>query len=114
MRIGEFDLIYAHCSYCGIIGLFRRKLPLVVSLLASDQRSVNEGYDNISFRERIESLSGKFVARYADNIIVKSQEMAEWIPFCKNVQVIPNDVGFNNFKPMDKELELSKFDLPRK
>lgn len=113
LQNGGFDLIHAHYSYCGIVGMFQRRLPLVVSLMGSDVGSVKVESENISVRNRIESFSGKIVARFSDHVIVKSQEMAELIPFCKNIHVIPNGVDFYQFKPMDNELAKSKFDLPR-
>lgn len=108
-----FDLIHAHYSYCGIVGMFQSRLPLVVSLMGSDLGSDKVESEHISFRKRIESISGKFVARFSDHVIVKSREMAELIPFCKNIHVIPNGVDFYQFKPMDNESAKSKFDLPR-
>ncbi len=113
IRNGEFDLIHAHYSYCGIVGLFQRRLPLIVSLMGSDLGSILLGNVNYSLRSRIESFSGKFVARFSDFVIVKSEEMAGLIPFCKRKQVIPNGIDFSHFVPIDKELALSKFALPR-
>ena len=109
-----FDLIHAHYSYCGIVGMFQSRLPLVVSLMGSDLGSIKIESGHISVRNKLESFSGRFVARFSDHVIVKSQEMAELIPFCKNIYVIPNGVDFFQFKPIDSETAKSKFDLPRK
>jgi len=114
LRYEEFDLIHAHYSYCGIVGLFQNRIPLLVSLMGSDLGSIMVADEKKTIRNRIESFSGKFIARFSDYLIVKSQEMAELIPFSKNIKVIPNGVDFNHFKPIDKAMALSKFDLPRK
>jgi glycosyltransferase involved in cell wall biosynthesis len=81
--------------------------------MGCDLWSDPEGKDNNPTRNRIESFSGKFVARFSDFVIVKSQEMANLIPFTKELRVIPNGVDFNHFMPMDKESAISKFNLPK-
>lgn len=113
LRNNEFDLIHAHYSYCGMVGLFQNRLPLVVSLMGCDIWSDPGGKDNNPTRNRIEGFSGKFIARFSDYIIVKSQEMANLIPFKKKIRVVPNGVDFSHFMPMDKETAKSKFNLPR-
>jgi len=110
----HYDIIHAHYSFCGIVGRFQTKIPLVVSLMGSDLGPIPIENGQSFIRNRLERLSGKFIAYFSDLIIVKSQEMAEMLPKGKNIEVIPNGIDFKHFIPIEINHARMKFDLPKK
>lgn len=107
-----YDLIHAHYSLCGIVGLFQHQLPLVVSLMGSDLLPVPKEENRSLLKIKLEQYCGKLVAHFSDFVIVKSEEMANRIPFCRNIAVIPNGVDFKKFCPMNNDMAKTKFHLP--
>lgn len=95
----RYDIVHAHYSYCGWVGVLQRKVPVVVSFMGNDlfgvlnsrggQRIV--GYFNILF--------STLLVNFAEAVIVKSSRMKELIN-ADHVYVVPNGVDFELFRPM--------------
>jgi glycosyltransferase involved in cell wall biosynthesis len=97
---GNHDVIHAHYSLSGIIAcianycsnlVYRKKPPLIVSLMGSDVKQSN--VLNIFIK--------LFVRLLWSQTIVKSSEMYDSLGV-EGVHVIPNGVSLSDFKEMDK------------
>lgn len=99
----QYDLIHAHYSYCGWVGRFQKKIPLIVSLMGSDLL----GQPNINGKQTIRGymdiLITQVISRFASHIIVKSKRMANKLTIQSNVSVLPNGVDFQLFRPFDRD-----------
>jgi len=91
LNSNNFDVIHAHYSMSAFVASLAGAKPLVVSLMGSDVKS---GY----FFKLLIKLFNIFSW---SKIIVKSQDMKNSLGI-KNVEIIPNGVDFDRFKPMNQ------------
>lgn len=85
------DVVHAHYSFSGIIASLACAKPIIVSLMGSDVKAAS------SFKTII-----KLFSKFSWNsVIVKSQDMKISLGLA-NVEIIPNGVDTNKFKPLDK------------
>ncbi len=85
------DHIHAHYSFCGIVSSLATRKPVICSLMGSDVKSSGLWRLVIRF----------FVKRVWASTIVKSEDMKQSLGL-KCVNVIPNGVDMDLFKPMDR------------
>ena len=88
----KYDIIHAHYSLSGfIVSLANVKVPIVVSLMGSDvmSKSSNKYLINVFYKYTWNSL------------IVKSKSLSDKLQI-KMINIVPNGVNFNMFKPIDK------------
>ena len=90
---GQYDLAHAHYSLCGFVAGLAGCKPLVVSLMGSDV------YISGLFR----ALTRIFIKYKWTETIVKTGKMKELIGI-NRVQVIPNGVDIERFRPISKEI----------
>jgi glycosyltransferase involved in cell wall biosynthesis len=90
---GNYDLAHAHYSLCGFVAVLAGCKPLVVSLMGSDV------YISGLFR----TLTRLFIKYKWTETIVKTGKMKELIGI-NRVQVIPNGVDIERFRPIPKEI----------
>lgn len=95
------DLVHAHYGYSGAAAL-RVPLPLVVSFCGDDLLGRPEAGGLLSFKSKALIPLSKWVARKADGVIVKSDQMRRVIPDVRDVHVIPNGVDLDRFRPLDR------------
>lgn len=105
VRSGAYDLVHAHYSYSGVYPVLFHSLPLVVSFLGDD---VIVGHERLAgLKRRVRD----YVARRADAIIVKSQEMKHVLErsgrepgreSAPPIHVVPNGVDLERFAPLDR------------
>ncbi len=86
-RGAAYDVVHAHYGLSGFPAWFRVQSPLVLTLHGSDV--LGGGVD---------SLCSRLIWRFADRVIVVSEEMQKRIPGT----VIPCGVDLNIFKPYDR------------
>ena len=98
----QFDVFHAHYSYSGYVASLAGCKPLVISLLGSDVLASKS-------RKIIMKVFIKFFNW--PKIIVKSEEMKSILGLEK-VEVIPNGVNMDFFKPMPLEICRVKIDWP--
>lgn len=103
----KVDLIHAHFGYCGWLGLTGRllaaaRIPVVISYMGSDLLGspINEKGDLERFSP-VEIWCNKRMAKRYDQVIVKSQEMADIIASV-SCHIIPNGVDMSVFRPMER------------
>lgn len=103
----EADLIHAHFGYCGWLAKTAfpagRNIPLVMSFMGDDLLGTpyNQHGDLERF-SRLMVVANKRLACKADQVIVKSQEMAEVIAPTP-CTIIPNGVDVDAFHPTDRD-----------
>ena len=110
----DFDIIHAHYGLMGLLCLlsFVRK-PLVLSVMGSDAY----GSYNAKGRRILGSYLNMFLTQIAllgsDFIIVKSQNILNYVPYKNKTKIIPNGVDFKQFKELDKDECREKLDLDK-
>jgi glycosyltransferase involved in cell wall biosynthesis len=106
IRKGRFDLVHAHYGLCGIVALCQRDRPVVVSFCGDDLLGTPNGRGGITLLSRIIVGAGQIVARMADGVIVKSDQMREKLQSRRarnRARVIPNGVDFTFFREVSKQ-----------
>lgn len=94
LKKNKFDIIHAHYSLSAFVASLAQSKPLIVSLMGSDVNS--------NFIIRNLTCLFSFIYKW-EQIIVKSEEMKNKL-IIKRIQVIPNGVDLNIFKPLEKSL----------
>lgn len=84
-----YDIVHAHYGYSAYPAMFRLQAPLVITLHGTD----------VLGRSLFERLSTRAVSRFADAIIVVSEELRRRIPGI----VIPCGVDLGVFRPYDRD-----------
>ena len=100
-RVGGADLVHAHYGYNGWIGRTQLRRPLVVSFMGSDLLGSSDGSGRVTPWSRPVVALDRRLARLADEVIVKSPEMAEIVAPVE-AHVIPNGVDLASFRPLDR------------
>jgi teichuronic acid biosynthesis glycosyltransferase TuaC len=99
---GSIDLVHAHYSYVGIVARTQRKVPVVVSYCGDDLLGTMNLRGQPTLFSRLAVFAGRLLSNLADGVIVKSRGMANTLKR-KDVHVIPNEIDFELFQPMDKD-----------
>jgi len=93
LKNNSYDLYHAHYWLSGIVATLGGAKPLVVSLMG----------DDVKTKEWIKWIIFIFYKLFWAKTIVKSKDMFN--AFAKDgVEIVPNGVDFNRFKPIDKEI----------
>ncbi len=96
------DLIHAHYSYAGIMARTQWRVPVVVSYCGDDLLgTINERGKQALFG-RLAVIAGRALSNHVEGVIVKSPEMASKLAR-KDVHVIPNEIDFELFQPVDRK-----------
>lgn len=96
------DLIHAHYSYAGIVARSQWKVPVVVSFCGDDLLGTRNERGKTTYLSRLAVLAGRLLSKHVHGVIVKSREMASRL-YRADVQVIPNEVDFEVFRPMPRD-----------
>lgn len=91
IKENNYDLIHAHYSLSAIVASFAAAKPLVVSLMGSDVKA----------KSWFKFIIWVFYKLFWSITIIKSEDMKKSLDF-KKVEIIPNGVDIDKFKPMDK------------
>src|SRR5207253_10082960 len=103
LRASPIDLIHAHYSYVGIVARTQWRVPVVVSYCGDDLLGTMNVRGKPTLFSRLAVFAGRLLSHQVDGVIVKSREMAEGLKRKKDVYVIPHEVDFELFRPMDRE-----------
>jgi glycosyltransferase involved in cell wall biosynthesis len=93
----SYDVVHAHYGFSVFPAWFRLYTPLVITLHGSDVLG-----------RSLESLCSRGISRFADAVIVVSEEMRRRIPGI----VIPCGVDLNVFKPYDRNAARTRLGWP--
>ncbi len=91
IKQGDYDIVHSHYSFCGIVSALATGKPVVCSLMGSDVKQSGLWKLLIKY----------FIKHKWQKTIVKSLEMKKELGIDK-VEVIPNGVDLELFKPLDK------------
>lgn len=102
IKKGQYDLIHAHYSLSGWVArLAVPNIPLIVSLMGSDVYGGVDKKGKQKFSKNI--YFSKILQVFLSSIIVKSQNLMDYVLFDKKAQIIPNGVDFKAFRPVAKK-----------
>lgn len=96
LKNNKYDLIHAHFSLSAFVASLAGAKPLVVSLMGWNVK--------VGMTKQLVKI---FNYLFWDACIVKSRDMKQGLGI-KTIEVIPNGVDFEKFKPMAKEKAQSK------
>ena len=97
----RYDIVHAHYGLSGIVARTQFLYPVIVSYCGDDLFG-HAGQDGKPTKNSlIEAWFNKQLSRFVRAVIVKARVMADLLPI-KNVNVVPNGVDFDLFKPMDR------------
>lgn len=105
LKNNKYEIIHAHYGLTGLFCLLSfTGLPIVLSVMGDDAYgSFNSKGERIK-SSYIEMFLTQIVLIFAKQIIVKSKNILDVIPYKKKSQIIPNGVDFNIFKPSFSDL----------
>jgi len=99
LRSERYDLVHAHYGLSGIVALMQRRVPVVISYCGDDLFGHADSKGRIIKTGLPLMYLQRYVARFADRVVVKSRESAGKIPGVP-CDVIPNGVDLNLFSPL--------------
>ena len=103
LKVKNIDLIHAHYSFSAFPAILAKtKIPIVVSLMGSDILGSPNEKGKITFRGRIDKILSKLMISKVNHLIVKSKGMKNLLKTKVPMNVIPNGIDFDFFKPQDK------------
>lgn len=96
-RQSPYDIVHAHYGLSAFPAWFRRRAPLVITLHGGDVLST-----------RLQSCLSRFIWRFADGVVVVSEELRRKIPGV----VIPCGVDLAVFRPYDRQASRARLGWP--
>src|SRR5215472_8785042 len=109
----SIDLIHAHYSYVGMIARTQWKVPVVVSYCGDDILGTMKENGRPTVPSRLAVFAGQILSNLVDAVIVKSPEMGSKLKR-KDVFVIPHEINFEVFHPVDKDTARTTLGLDSK
>lgn len=110
LRNNHYDLLHAQFGQSGLLALFPKPLPLVVTFQGSDINGIVGPDGRQTPRGLLLRLTSKIIARQADEIILVSAAMAQHLPHT-SYHVIPGGLDLELFKPIPKSVARSALGL---
>ena len=108
----NYDIIHSHYSLsCLLVLLTFVNKPIIVSFMGSDLYGKIDKYGRRKMFGIVNYLISKFIQLFVKKIIVKSQNLADYIYLKKKMEIIPNGVDFQIFKPLSKKISRNKLKL---
>ncbi len=100
-ELAGHDLIHAHYGYCGWLARMQPRLPVVISFMGDDLLGTPNADGSLQLASRCMVNANRRLARWVNQVIVKSAEMAEVVQPVP-AHIIPNGVDTHLFQPQDK------------
>jgi teichuronic acid biosynthesis glycosyltransferase TuaC len=96
------DLVHAHYGLVGMTARMQWQVPVVVTCHGDDLLgTINEHGEKTPLSKLI-AAGCRLLARHADAVIVQSKQMAEKLQR-GNVHIIPHEIDFETFRPVEKQ-----------
>jgi glycosyltransferase involved in cell wall biosynthesis len=97
------DLVHAHYSYTGMVARTQWQVPVVVTYHGDDLLGTVNVQGRKTQLSRLVVTAGRVLGRLADAVIVQSKEMARQLKREDDVYIIPHEVDFETFRPVERE-----------
>jgi len=97
----RYDLIHAQFGQSGLLAIFPKRLPLVVTFRGSDVKGIIGANQRYIFAGKILQLISRLVTRLADQAIVVSESLIDLLP-ARQYHVIPSGLDLSLFIPIPK------------
>lgn len=110
-----YDLIHAQFGQSGLLAIFPKRYPLVVTFRGSDAEGIVDALRRYTLRGKVLQLISKLVAVRADEVIVVSEKIARHL-LQRSCHIIPSGLDIDIFRPLDqirarRELGFSQKDI---
>ncbi len=106
----HFDLVHAQFGQSGLLALPAR-LPIVVTFHGSDLQGIVGSNGCYTAMGSLSRLLCRYVARHAEEIILVSEHLAEYLPSNLPFHVIPGGIDLQVFRPMRQQYARSRLQL---
>jgi teichuronic acid biosynthesis glycosyltransferase TuaC len=106
----KYNLIHAQFGQSGLLAIFPKRLPLVVTFRGSDVRGIVGASGRYTLNGYILQFLSQVVARLADQAIVVSESLIPLLPY-REYQIIPSGLDLSLFKPASKEIARQRLSL---
>lgn len=101
MREKKYDLVHAHFGQSGLLALFPKVYPLVVTFRGSDVEGILNSRSRYTLQGKILQLVSRYIAKRADECILVSSSMLHKLPK-REYHIIPSGIDLELFKPGSK------------
>lgn len=101
MREKKYDLIHAHFGQSGLLALFPKIYPLVITFRGSDVEGIVDEKSHYTLQGKILQLISRLTATMADECILVSSSMTKKLPK-RDYHIIPSGIDLDLFKPGSK------------
>jgi len=102
----RYDLVHAQFGQSGLLAVFPKRLPLVVTFRGSDAKGIVGANQRYTHAGKILQLLSSLVAKVADQAIVVSESLIDLLP-ARQYHVIPSGLDFSLFV-INSKLEAQK------
>ena len=108
VKENNYDVIHAHYGMTGMLCLFTfSRKPIVLSVMGSDAYGSFDIHGKRIFKSYFEMFLTQITLVFASQIIVKSKNIYNLIPYKRKCKIIANGVNFRSFKPNTNKLEIN-------
>lgn len=109
----KYDIIHAHYVFAGWVAYISSpKACNIVSFMGSDVYGVVNSQGRRIPRGYIDIVASRLLQPFVDKIIVKSNNLKDYVYLKNKASVIPNGVDYERFKPRDKKEARKNLKLP--
>lgn len=106
----RYDLVHAQFGQSALLALPKR-IPLVVTFRGSDLEGYIGSNNRYSLLSHLLRLISKMMARFADEVILVSEHLAQHI-HPRRYHVVPSGLDLDLFKPHNKRTSRKMLNLP--
>jgi teichuronic acid biosynthesis glycosyltransferase TuaC len=99
----QVDLVHAHYSYTGMVARTQWQVPVVVTYHGDDLLGTVDIQGRKTPFSKLVVAAGRVLGQLADAVIVQSKEMAKHLKREEGVYIIPHEVDFETFRPVERE-----------
>lgn len=107
----SYDLIHAQFGQSGLLALFPKRLPLVVTFRGDDLEGIVGDDRKYMLAGKILRQVSQFVAKRADAVILVSAHFSKYLSR-KDVTVLPSGLDLTLFRTMPREEARQRLGLP--
>ncbi len=112
LKTKKYDVIHAHYAYCGWVAVLAFSgIPIVISYMGSDVYGMVDAKGNRTLKSYPVIFLAKLLQPFVSKIIVKSENLANYVYLKSKCEIIPNGVDYQKFMSRDKQAIRKKLGL---